>query len=251
MDVRTEFYNTNKDTTKDYLSAGLTKLPALYFFFSRIYLCFLGFWVFVCLKNHQSFHWIHLLIGVLVVMKGLNLFCAAEVQHFVKVTGTHPHRWDVLFHIFQFFRVVLLYTLIAVTHTKTTKTLMIVIPIQVLATVVSVRMETIPLDDDLFYWDLVVTLLNSICIWNTPMFETDETDQEARNSLTKFTIFRQFHKVAGSYLVVDIILGIIVTYSYQWESNAANEIASLVFYMVMSYMFRPFEKNEYILQLDL
>ncbi|RYR03988.1 hypothetical protein Ahy_B06g083485 isoform A [Arachis hypogaea] len=30
-----------------------------------------------------------------------------------------------------------------------------------------------------------------------------------------------------------------------WVSNAAEETVSLAFYMVMSYMFRPMEKNEY------
>lgn len=44
-------------------------------------------------------------------MKALNLLCAAEDKHYVKVTGK-AHDWDVLFYIFQSIRVVLLFTMI-------------------------------------------------------------------------------------------------------------------------------------------
>ncbi|CAH1421223.1 unnamed protein product [Lactuca virosa] len=137
MDVRTEFYNTNnRGTTKDYLSAGLTNLPSLYFNFSIIYMYVLALWILVCIKKRQTFEWIHLLIGLLLVMKVLNLFCGAEIQQYLKFTGTRPHGFDVLFYIFGFFRVVLLYTVVAVTQTKNVLMIVIVIPLQVLATVV-------------------------------------------------------------------------------------------------------------------
>lgn len=64
-----------------------------------------------CVKNKRSVHRIHLLMAGLLVMKALNLICAAEDKHYVKVTGT-PHGWDVLFYIFQFIKVALLFTVI-------------------------------------------------------------------------------------------------------------------------------------------
>ncbi|KAL0409841.1 UNVERIFIED_CONTAM: protein CANDIDATE G-PROTEIN COUPLED RECEPTOR 7 [Sesamum latifolium] len=124
MDVGTELYNLD-GREKDFLSAGLTQLPSL-----------------------ASVHRIHLLMGVLVIMKALNLLCAAEDKHYVKVTGT-PHGWDVLFYIFQFLRVVLLFTVIVLIGTgwsflkpflqeREKKVLMIVIPLQVLANIASI-----------------------------------------------------------------------------------------------------------------
>ncbi|XP_076938638.1 protein CANDIDATE G-PROTEIN COUPLED RECEPTOR 7-like [Bidens hawaiensis] len=270
MDVRTELYNTNKNTNqKDYLPAGMTQLPSLYFTFSVVYICFLVGWIYLCVKNKMSVHRIHLLMGGLVVMKGLNLICAAEDKHYVKVTGT-PHGWDVLFYIFQFIRVVLLFTVIVLIGTgwsflkpflqeKEKKVLMIVIPLQVLANVASIVIgETGPFIKDWVTWNQVFLLVDIICccaiifpiVWSIrSLRETSKTDGKAARNLAKLTLFRQFYIVVIGYLyftrIVVFALKTIAAYKYQWVASAAEEIASLVFYLVMFYMFRPVEKNEY------
>ncbi|KAJ9555027.1 hypothetical protein OSB04_009641 [Centaurea solstitialis] len=234
MDVHTELYNTETETPKDYLSAGMTQLPSLYFIFSLVYLCFLGFWISICFKNKRSVHRIHLLMGGLLVMKALNLICAAEDKHYVKVTGT-PHGWDVLFYIFQFIRVVLLFTVIVLIGTgwsflkpflqeKEKKVLMIVIPLQVLANVASIVIgETGPFIKDWVTWNQVFLLVDIICccaiifpiVWSIrSLRETSKTDGKAARNLAKLTLFRQFYIVT------------IAAYKYQWVSNAAEEIAS-------------------------
>ncbi|KAJ6924155.1 hypothetical protein NC652_017451 [Populus alba x Populus x berolinensis] len=235
MSVKTEIYNLDRDGSRDYLSAGLTQLP------------FLGLWSYVLYSNKRSVHRIHLLMGGLLLMKALNLICAAEDKHYVKVTGT-PHGWDVLFYIFQFIRVVLLFTVIVLIGTgwsflkpflqeKEKKVLMVVIPLQVLANIASVVIgETGPFIKD---W---VT-------WNQSLRETSKTDGKAARNLAKLQLFRQFYIVVIGYLyftrIVVFALKTIAAYKYQWVSNAAEETASLMFYMVMFYMFRPVEKNEY------
>ncbi|KAI3823413.1 hypothetical protein L1987_04848 [Smallanthus sonchifolius] len=269
MDVRTGLYNIDDGVTKDYLSGGLTQLPSLYFIFSIIYLCFLGFWISVCFKNQRSVHRVHLLMGGLLVMKALNLICAAEDKHYVKVTGT-PHGWDVLFYIFQFIRVVLLFTVIVLIGTgwsflkpflqeKEKKVLMIVVPLQVLANVASIVIgETGPFIKDWVTWNQVFLLIDIICccaiifpiVWSIrSLRETSKTDGKAARNLAKLTLFRQFYIVVIGYLyftrIVVFALKTIAAYKYQWVASAAEEIASLVFYLVMFYMFRPVEKNEY------
>ncbi|KAM7526281.1 hypothetical protein LguiA_016183 [Lonicera macranthoides] len=269
MDVRTEVYNLDPGSVKDYLSAGLTQLPALYFFFSVIYIAFLGFWTMNCLKNKRSVHRIHLLMAGLLVMKALNLICAAEDKHYVKVTGT-PHGWDVLFYIFQFIRVVLLFTVIILIGTgwsflkpflqeKEKKVLMIVIPLQVLANLASIVIgETGPFIKDWVTWNQVFLLVDIVCccaiifpiVWSIrSLRETSKTDGKAARNLAKLTLFRQFYIVVIGYLyftrIVVFALKTIAAYKYQWVANAAEEIASLAFYTVMFYMFRPVEKNEY------
>ncbi|XP_074354217.1 protein CANDIDATE G-PROTEIN COUPLED RECEPTOR 7 [Apium graveolens] len=270
MDVRTEVYNLdNGGSTKDYLSAGLTQLPSLYSFFSIVYIAFLGFWCLNCVRNKRSVHRIHLLMGGLLVMKALNLICAAEDKHYVKVTGT-PHGWDVLFYIFQFIRVVLLFTVIVLIGTgwsflkpflqeKEKKVLMIVIPLQVLANLASVVIgETGPFIKDWVTWNQVFLLVDIICccaiifpiVWSIrSLRETSKTDGKAARNLAKLTLFRQFYIVVIAYLyftrIVVFALRTIAAYKYQWVSFAAEEVASLAFYMVMFYMFRPVERNEY------
>lgn len=268
MDVRTELYNLDA-REKDFLSAGLTQLPSLYFVFSVLYFVFLGCWIYICLKNRKSVHRIHLLMGVLVIMKALNLLCAAEDKHYVKVTGT-PHGWDVLFYIFQFLRVVLLFTVIVLIGTgwsflkpflqeKEKKVLMIVIPLQVLANIASIVIgETGPFIKDWVTWNQVFLLVDIICccaiifpiVWSIrSLRETSKTDGKAARNLSKLTLFRQFYIVVIGYLyftrIVVFALRTIAAYKYQWVANAAEEIASLAFYTIIFYMFRPLHKNEY------
>ncbi|CAK9147207.1 unnamed protein product [Ilex paraguariensis] len=269
MDVRTELYNLDSGSFKDYLSAGLTQLPTLYFLFFLIYLSFLGFWFYYCYHNKRSVHRIHLLMALLVLMKALNLICAAEDKHYVKVTGT-AHGWDVLFYIFQFIRVVLLFTVIVLIGTgwsflkpflqeKEKKVLMIVIPLQVLANVASIVIgETGPFIKDWVTWNQVFLLVDIVCccaiifpiVWSIrSLRETSKTDGKAARNLAKLTLFRQFYIVVIGYLyftrIVVFALRTIAAYKYQWVAYAAEEIASLAFYVVMFYMFRPVEKNEY------
>ncbi|CAI9766291.1 unnamed protein product [Fraxinus pennsylvanica] len=270
MDVTTELYNLDdRGRVKDYLSAGLTQLPTLYSCFSIFYFVFFWFWVSFCLKNRMSVHRIHALMGLLVIMKALNLLCAAEDKHYVKVTGT-PHGWDVLFYIFQFIRVILLFTVIILIGTgwsflkpflqeREKKVLMIVIPLQVLANVASIVIgETGPFIKDWVTWNQLFLLVDIICccailfptVWSIrSLRETSKTDGKAARNLSKLTLFRQFYIVVIGYLyftrIVVFALRTIAAYKYQWVSNAAEEIASLAFYAVIFYMFRPMEKNEY------
>ncbi|CAH9127101.1 unnamed protein product [Cuscuta epithymum] len=270
MDVRTELYNLDSlGQVKDYLSAGLTQIPALYFIFSLIYFGFTALWVYICCGNRGSVHRIHLLMAVLLITKALNLLFAAEDKHYVKVTGT-AHGWDVLFYIFQFIRVVLLFTVIILIGTgwsflkpflqeREKKVLMIVIPLQVLANIASVVIgETGPFIRDWVTWNQVFLIVDIVCccaiifpiVWSIrSLRETSKTDGKAARNLAKLTLFRQFYTVVIGYLYftrfVVFALQTIAAYKYQWVANAAKEIANLAFYIIMFYMFRPVEKNEY------
>ncbi|KAF8396710.1 hypothetical protein HHK36_018337 [Tetracentron sinense] len=268
MAVRTEIFNLDNGV-KDYLPAGQTQLPTLYFLFSISYFAFLGFWIHICFTNRVSVHRIHLLMAGLLLMKALNLICAAEDKHYVKVTGT-PHGWDVLFYIFQLIRVVLLFTVIVLIGTgwsflkpflqeKEKKVLMIVIPLQVIANVASVVIgETGPFIKDWVTWNQVFLLVDIACccaiifpiVWSIrSLRETSKTDGKAARNLAKLTLFRQFYMVVIGYLyftrIVVYALRTIAVYKYQWVSNSAEEIASLAFYLVIFYMFRPVARNEY------
>ncbi|XP_043701652.1 protein CANDIDATE G-PROTEIN COUPLED RECEPTOR 7-like [Telopea speciosissima] len=268
MSVRTEIYNTDNGVN-DYLPAGQTQLPMLYFLFSLAYFAFLGLWIYVCYSNKLSLHRIHLLMAGLLLTKALNLICAAEDKHYVKITGT-PHGWDVLFYIFQFLRVVLLFTVIVLIGTgwsflkpflqeREKKVLMIVIPLQVLANLASVVIgETGPFIKDWVTWNQVFLLVDIVCcfaiifpiVWSIrSLRETSKTDGKAAKNLAKLTLFRQFYIVVIGYLyftrIVVFALRTISAYKYQWVSSAAEETASLAFYLVIFYMFQPIEKNEY------
>ncbi|KAL6011194.1 hypothetical protein ACLOJK_001639 [Asimina triloba] len=274
MSLRTEMYNLDPSagasgTVKDYLPAGQTQLPFLYFSFFIAYVVFLVVWIPVCLRNKRSVHRIHLLMGLLILIKALNLLCAAEDYHYTKVTGT-PHGWDVLFYIFQFIRVTLLFTVIVLIGTgwsflkpflqeREKKVLMIVIPLQVVANIASAVIgETGPFIKDWVTWNQVFLLVDIACccaiifpiVWSIrSLRETSKTDGKAARNLAKLTLFRQFYIVVVGYLyftrIVVYALRTIAAYKYQWVSAAAEEGASLAFYLFIFYMFQPVEKNEY------
>ncbi|KAI3500319.1 hypothetical protein L1887_36138 [Cichorium endivia] len=248
MDVRTEFYNTNNGTTKDDFSAGQTKFQTLYFSFSLIYLCLLGFWIFVCIKKHQFFHLIHLLIGALLVVKGLNL-------HYAKITGT-PHGSDNLFYIFQFIRAVLYYTVIAVMFKwRYFQLLIIHIPIQVLASVASIMVLQVLLGDS-FSWVLGLLIADIICHLGLSVLigiasckKTSETDQavKIKDSLARCTLTWLIYIVFIIFLHNIFLRFWNSDYNFVW--TMAAEIAGLDFYMQMFSMFRSSEKIEYFVQL--
>ncbi|CAI0471680.1 unnamed protein product [Linum tenue] len=240
MNVRTDVYNVDSDGSKDFLSAGQTQLPSLYTVYSTAYLVFMGFWIYLCLTNKRSVHRIHLLMAGLLLMKALNLICAAVDKHYVLI-GTG---WSFLKPFLQ---------------EKEKKVLMIVIPLQVLANVASVVIgETGPFIRDWVTWNQVFLLVDIICccaiifpiVWSIrSLRETSKTDGKAARNLAKLQLFRQFYILVIGYLyftrIVVFALKTIAAYKYQWVSSAAEEAASLLFYGVMFYMFRPLEKNEY------
>ncbi|CAD5163054.1 unnamed protein product [Musa acuminata subsp. malaccensis] len=218
------------------LHSSYSPVPSLYTFFAA---AFFAVWIHLALfKNRLAAHRLHHLMAGLLFTKALNLIFAAEDQHYIRQTGT-PHGWDVLFYLFQFLKGVLLFTVIVLIGTgwsflkpflqeREKKVLMIVIPLQVVANIASVVIgETGPFIRD----------------W------TSKTDGKAARNVAKLTLFRQFYTVVIGYLyftrVVVYALKTITSYKYRWVSVAAEETASLAFYIFMFYMFRPVEKNHY------
>ncbi|KAI3500325.1 hypothetical protein L1887_36144 [Cichorium endivia] len=258
MDVRTEFYNTNKSTTKDYLSAGggdegerKNKFPN-------------SFHTLCSLLSNQTF----------VPFFPTKPHPATTTS---PATGDHLHRPPPATTPTDYHSSAL-YSSTASTHDETSPALpegyryssswigrlvlhiwvyngcafvpfhrgrtnkgclMIVIPLQVWATILSIRAESSPFNTD-SVCNAGLILLNFICVAAIiiPRFDSCETKHPARKYSEEFT------PVVVAYLFIDLILGAIVIYSCHWVSNAANEMASLGFYMVMLYMFMPFEKNK-------
>ncbi|WJX09259.1 Protein CANDIDATE G-PROTEIN COUPLED REPTOR 7 [Trifolium repens] len=265
MIVRTEIFNFDSNGSKDYLSAGQTQLPSLFFFFFLAYLILFVFWVYACHTNRHSIHRIHPLMVVLILIKGLNLICAAEYKHYSKVTGL-PHGWNVWFYIFQFVMLFAVIILIGVgwcllkpfLQDREKEVLVIVISLQVLANLTSaVICETDLFIKDWVTWNQVFLFVDIICccavifsiVWSRrSLRETLKTDGKASRNHAKLSFFRQFYIVVIGYLcfkrIIVFALRIIVSYKYRWVSNAAEETISFVFYIVMFYMFRPVEKNE-------
>ncbi|XP_044477317.1 protein CANDIDATE G-PROTEIN COUPLED RECEPTOR 7-like [Mangifera indica] len=270
MDVRSAMYNLEgRSNNRDYLSAGKTVLPRVYFLFSLIYFVLAGLWIHVLYKKRSTVFRIHFFMLAVVVMKALNLLCEAEDKSYIKRTGS-AHGWDVLFYIFSFFKGIMLFTLIVLIGTgwsflkpylqdKEKKVLMIVIPLQVVANIAQVVIdETGPYGQDWITWKQVFLLVDVICccavlfpiVWSIKnLREAARTDGKAAVNLMKLTLFRQYYIVVICYIyftrVVVYALETITSYKYLWTSVVAGELASLAFYVFTGYKFKPEAHNPY------
>ncbi|XP_062074698.1 protein CANDIDATE G-PROTEIN COUPLED RECEPTOR 7-like [Humulus lupulus] len=270
MNVRSAMYNLDgKDNVRDYLSAGKTVLPRVYFLFSLSYFMIAGLWVYVLYKKRLTVFRIHFFMLAVVILKALNLLCEAEDKKYIKRTGS-AHGWDVLFYIFSFMKGVTLFTLIVLIGTgwsflkpylqdKEKKVLMIVIPLQVVANISQVVIdETGPFGQDWFTWKQVFLLVDVVCccavlfpiVWSIKnLREAAKTDGKAAVNLMKLTLFRQYYIVVICYIyftrVVFFALETITSYRYLWTSVVASELATLAFYVFTGYKFKPEAHNPY------
>uniref|UniRef100_A0A0D6R4H9 Intimal thickness related receptor IRP domain-containing protein n=1 Tax=Araucaria cunninghamii TaxID=56994 RepID=A0A0D6R4H9_ARACU len=272
MDVKTLMYNMEgqgASATRDYLSAGETVLPKLYYCLFLIYAVLAAVWIYVVVKNRAMAYQIHVFMAALVCLKALNLVCEAEDKSFIKRTGT-AHGWDVLFYIFSFLKGIMLFTLIVLIGTgwsflkpylqgKEKKVLMVVIPLQVIANIATVVIdETGPYAKDWLAWKQMFLLVDVICccavlfpiVWSIKnLREAAHTDGKAAVNLMKLTLFRQYYVVVVGYIyftrVVVYALATITAYQYAWTSILAGELATLGFYVFTGYKFRPIGHNPY------
>ncbi|KAK8694907.1 hypothetical protein V6N13_072451 [Hibiscus sabdariffa] len=270
MDVRSAMYNLDgKEKRRDYLSAGKTILPKVYFLLALVYFILAGIWVYVLYIKRLTVFRIHFFMMAVVFLKAFNLLCEAEDMSYIKRTGS-AHGWDVLFYIFSFLKGVMLFTLIVLIGTgwsflkpylqdKEKKVLMTVIPLQVIANVAQVVIdETGPFGHDWIVWKQVFLLVDVICccavlfpiVWSIKnLREAAKTDGKAAVNLMKLTLFRQYYIVVICYIyftrVVVYALETITSYRYVWTSVVAGEIATLVFYLFTGYKFRPEPHNPY------
>ncbi|KAK4746065.1 hypothetical protein SAY87_012377 [Trapa incisa] len=272
MDVRSAMYNLEgKSGQRDFLSAGRTVLPRVYFLFFLIYFVISGVWISVLYKKRLTVYKIHFFMLTVVLLKGLNLLCEAEDKSYIKRTGT-AHGWDVLFYMFSFLKGIMLFTLIVLIGTgwsflkpylqdKEKKVLMIVIPLQVVANIAQVVIDEMgPFDKEWVTWRQVFLLVDVVCccavlfpiVWSIKnLREAARTDGKAAVNLMKLTLFRQYYIVVICYIyftrVVVYALETITSYKYMWTSVVAAELATLAFYVFTGYKFRPEAHNPYFM----
>ncbi|MBA0819879.1 hypothetical protein Gohar_021115 [Gossypium harknessii] len=270
MDVRSAMYNLDgKEKHRDYLSAGKTILPRVYFIFALVYFTLAGIWIYVLYLKRLTVFRIHLFMLAVIILKAVNLLCEAEDKSYIKRTGS-AHGWDVLFYIFSFLKGVMLFTLIVLIGTgwsflkpylqdKEKNVLMVVIPLQVVANVAQIVIdETGPFGHDWMVWKQVFLLVDVVCccavlfpiVWSIKnLREAAKTDGKAAVNLMKLTLFRQYYIVVICYIyftrVVVYALVTITSYKYLWTSVVAGEVATLAFYVFTGYKFKPEPHNPY------
>lgn len=254
-----------------YLSAGEMPLPALYQMLSILFFLSGCFWVFILKKNgsEQVFR-IHWIMAALVFLKSLSLFFHGVNYNKIATNGIHMESWAILYYITHllkggllFFTIVLIGSGWAfvkhVLSSNEKKVFMVVLPLQVISNVAYIILEESEQGEATHnFWKEVFVLIDLICcgaimlpvVWSIRhLQDAQHTDGKAAVSLEKLKLFRHFYVMVVCYVyftrIIVYLLRITVPFQYEWLDSMFKEVATLVFFVMTGYKFRPASNNPY------
>lgn len=268
--LKLEQFNFDPDGAKDYLPIGLSPIPTIYTMFSAVYLIMLFVWIFSFIRGQGTLvNKVHHLMTILILWKFLSLVFYAIEQHFEKVDGV-PGGWEIAYYIFAVLKTIFFFVIITLIGTgwtffkpflsdKDKKIIMVVIPLQVLDNIAMVIVGATPQGSvGWFTWKDIFRLVDIICcgailipiIWSIKhLREASQIDGKAARNLQKLRLFRQFYLIVVSYIyftrIIIYLLDATLQYYLVWLGHVFTEIATLSFFVVVGYKFRPVSGNPY------
>ncbi|XP_013788341.1 protein GPR107-like isoform X1 [Limulus polyphemus] len=253
-----------------YLSAGEMPLPHMYFGLSVVFFSVGCFWIYVIRKKKDEAFKIHYLMGLLVFLKSFSLLFHGINFYFIAREGFHIEAWAVLFYITHLLKGALLFITLVLIGTgwafikhilsdKEKKIFIIVIPLQFLANVAEIIMEESEEGEAQHTtWREVFILVDLLCcgailfpvVWSIRhLQEASQTDGKAAMNLEKLKLFRHFYIMIVCYIyftrIIVYLLKITVPFQYEWLNEFFRETATLGFFVLTGYNFRPTTKNPY------
>merc|ERR1719495_2388619 len=139
------------------------------------------------------------------------------------------------------------------------KVFMVVLPAQVIANVAYIIVEESEQGEQVHhFWKEVFILVDLVCcgaillpvVWSIRhLQEASSTDGKAAVSLEKLGLFRHFYIMVVCYVyftrIIVYLLKITVPFQYEWLDSMFKEVATLVFFVMTGYKFRPASNNPY------
>jgi hypothetical protein len=252
-----------------YLSSGDMPLPMVYGFCS--FLFFLAFlvWLAVLRQKNQEVYRIHYLMLVLVFFKALSVMFHALDYRFLDIEGK-TDAWTIIFYVVHLLKggiLIVTLTLIGsgwafikyVLADREKKIFLIVVPLQVFVNISYIILsETEEGEQNYTNWSHIMILLDLLCYaiilwpvyWSIKHLEqSSQTDGKAARNLEKLDLFRNFYILFVLYIyftrIVVYILRITLPPHLTWVDELSEEIATLVFFILTGYKFRPGCNNPY------
>ncbi|XP_012627685.1 protein GPR107 isoform X1 [Microcebus murinus] len=305
-----------------YLSAGEIPLPKLYISMAFFFFLSGTIWIHILRKQRNDVFKIHWLMAALPFTKSLSLVFHAIDYHYISSQGFPIEGWAVVYYITHLLKGALLFITIALIGTgwafikhilsdKDKKIFMIVIPLQVLANVAYIIIESTEegtteyglWKDSLFLVDLLCcgAILFPV-VWSIRhLQEASATDgkeldffsvekiaaqREAQRrlrtlrrsspnsapgtnmaplgpptpsfsfggtaaiNLAKLKLFRHYYVLIVCYIyftrIIAFLLKLAVPFQWKWLYQLLDETATLVFFVLTGYKFRPASDNPYL-----
>uniref|UniRef100_A0A4W2HQQ4 G protein-coupled receptor 107 n=1 Tax=Bos indicus x Bos taurus TaxID=30522 RepID=A0A4W2HQQ4_BOBOX len=273
-----------------YLSAGEIPLPKLYISMAAFFFLSGTIWIHILRKRRNDVFKIHWLMAALPFTKSLSLVFHAIDYHYISSQGFPIEGWAVVYYITHLLKGALLFITIALIGTgwafikhilsdKDKKVFMVVIPLQVLANVAYIIIESTEegtteyglWKDSLFLVDLLCcgAILFPV-VWSIRhLQEASATDgkgdskgplewraslragsREAAINLAKLKLFRHYYVLIVCYIyftrIIAFLLKLAVPFQWKWLYQLLDEMATLVFFVLTGYKFRPASDNPYL-----
>lgn len=271
--VNFKLYATFQNPGPNYLSAGDAPLPALYMFFFVVFVGALVVWCYVLFGPQQSgvkpFR-IHYMMGILLLLKCITLLFESIRYHYIAASG-FSEAWSILYYFFTTLRGIMLFTVILLIgsgwslmkpyiNDREKKIIVAVLTLQVLDNVAMVVLEeTAPGTQDWLTWRDLLHLIDIICccailfpiVWSIKhLRQAAETDGKMQMNIAKLQRFRQFYVLVVCYIyftrIIVYLLAATIPFYLLWLSPLFTELATLVFFVITGYKFRPAADNPYL-----
>ncbi|KAM6117628.1 protein GPR107 isoform 1-T1 [Phoenicopterus ruber ruber] len=256
---------------ESYLSAGEIPLPKLYISMAIFFFLSGTVWIHILRKRRNDVFKIHWLMAALPFTKSLSLVFHAIDYHYISCQGFPIEGWAVVYYITHLLKGALLFITIALIGTgwafikhilsdKDKKIFMIVIPLQVLANVAYIIIESTEEGTTEYgLWKEILFLVDLLCcgailfpvVWSIRhLQEASATDGKAAINLAKLKLFRHYYVMIVCYIyftrIIAILIKIAVPFQWKWLYQLLDEMATLVFFVLTGYKFRPASDNPYL-----
>lgn len=263
-----ELFESNKN---NYLSAGEIPLPILYTVMALVFLISAVIWTYILKTSIQPVYRIHIIMSVLVYLKVLSLAFHGINYHFIQTRGEHVTAWAILYYITHLLKGAVLFVTIVLVGTgwnfikhilsdRDKKLFMVVIPLQVLANIAEIILaESEEGAAEHNAWRDIFILVELLCcgavvffpvVWSIHhLQDAANTDGKAAINMQKLKLFKHFYVMVVCYIYftrfILSILKITVPFQYAWVDEMLRELATLVFFVMTGYKFRPAAANPY------
>ncbi|XP_003460777.1 protein GPR108 isoform X2 [Cavia porcellus] len=254
-----------------FLSAAEIPLFKLYLVMSACFLAAGIFWVNMLCRNTYNVFKIHWLMAALAFTKSISLLFHSINYYFINSQGHPIEGLAVMHYITHLLKGALLFITIAligsgwafvkyVLSDKEKKIFGIVIPLQVLANVAYIVLESREEGaSDYGLWKEILFLVDLTCcgailfpvVWSIRhLQDASGTDGKAAVNLAKLKLFRHYYVLVICYVyftrIIAILLRVAVPFQWQWLYQLLVEGSTLAFFVLTGYKFQPAGDNPYL-----
>uniref|UniRef100_A0AAX7UK44 G protein-coupled receptor 108 n=1 Tax=Astatotilapia calliptera TaxID=8154 RepID=A0AAX7UK44_ASTCA len=265
------FVEVREKNPHGFLSAAEIPLPRLYLYMAGVFFIAALVWVYNLMKHSYSVFKIHWLMAALAFTKSMSLVFHSINYYFINTKGHPIEGWAIMYYITHLLKGALLFITLALIGTgwafvkyilsdKEKKIFMIVIPLQVLANVAYIIIESTEEGSSEYYvWKEILFLVDLICcgailfpvVWSIRhLQEASSTDGKAAMNLEKLKLFRHYYVMIVCYIyftrIIAILLKFTMPFQWQWCYEFLVEVSTLIFFVLTGYKFRPASNNPYL-----